>query len=187
MGSRQVSDTRLVFSAAGAGDASELCALLNTAAADLTQRYGDGHWSRIGTEAGTLRRITTSHVIIARDAQGRLVGTFELVTKKPWAIDRSYFTPVKRPLYLLNMAVEISMQRRGIGRLLLVEAERVVRAWPAQSICLDAYDGSVGAGEFYARCGYREAGRTVYRGVPLVYYEWLIRPAVDSPPQGGPP
>jgi len=101
------------------------------------------------------------------------------VTKKPWAIDRACFTPVKRPIYLINMAVDVSMQRRGIGRKLLAEAERTARAWPAQSICLDAYDTAAGAGRFYARCGYREVGRKVYRGVPLVYYESLIRPAVD--------
>lgn len=170
---------QLVFSTAGADDAPGLCALLNAASADLARRYGDGHWSRLSTESGTLRRITDSRVIIARDRHGRLAGTVELVTKKPWAIDRTFFTPVKRPLYLLNMAIEVSMQRRGIGRALLAEAERVARAWPAQSICLDAYDASAGAGQFYARCGYREVGRKVYRGVPLVYYEWLIRPAVD--------
>ena len=157
----------------------ELCALLNAVSAGLTGRFGDGHWSRVTSENGTRRRITDSHVIVARDRSSRIAGTLELVTKKPWAIDRAYFTPVKRRLYLLNMAVDVSMQRHGIGRALLREAERVARAWPAQSICLDAYDAMSGAGEFYARCGYREVGRKVYRGVPLVYYEWLIRPAVD--------
>ena len=179
MDAQRLSGPRLVFSTAGAGDVPELCALLNAVAIDLTQRYGDGHWSRFANENGTLRRITDSRVIIARDTHGRLAGSFELVTKKPWAIDRAFFTPVKRPLYLLNMAVDTSMQRRGIGRALLSEAERVAHAWPAHSICLDAYDASAGAGPFYARCGYREVGRKVYRGVPLVYYEWLMRPAVD--------
>ena len=169
----------LVFSKAGADDASELCALLNAVTVDLTSRYGEGHWSRVSNENGTLRRIGDSHVIIARDTHGRLAGTLELVTKKPWAIDRACFTPVKRPLYLLNMAVDVSMHGRGIGRALLAEAERVARAWPAQSLCLDAYDTPAGAGGFYARCGYREVGRKVYRGVPLVYYEWLMRPAVE--------
>jgi GNAT superfamily N-acetyltransferase len=82
-------------------------------------------------------------------------------------------------LYLLNMAVDVALQRRGIGRLLLDEAARVARAWPAQSICLDAYDAPAGAGEFYARCGYEERGRKVYRGVPLVYYECLIQAPTD--------
>ena len=141
---------------------------------DLTARYGEGHWSRLATEKGVLRRITDSRVIVARDGDGSIAGTLELVTKKPWAIDRAYFTAVKRPLYLLNMAVDVSLQRRGVGRLLLGEAVRVARAWPAQSICLDAYDAPAGAGEFYARCGYQERGRKVYRGVPLVYYECLI-------------
>jgi len=77
------------------------------------------------------------------------------------------------------MAVTPQQQRGGIGRRCLDEAARVARAWPAQSICLDAYDAPAGAGEFYAHCGYREAGRKVYLGVPLVYYECLIQSTSD--------
>jgi GNAT superfamily N-acetyltransferase len=157
-----------VFDRATVDDAAELCALHVDVAADLTRRHGEGHWSRSATEKGILRRIETTRVIVARDATNRIVGTLELVTKKPWAIDRAYFTPVKRPLYLINMAVEVARQRRGVGRLCLDEAARVARAWPAQSICLDAYDAPAGAGAFYSRCGYREVGGKVYRGVPLV-------------------
>jgi GNAT superfamily N-acetyltransferase len=167
------------FSSATAADAVALVHLHLDVAHDLTARYGEGHWSRLATEKGVLRRIADSRVIVARDASGRIIGTLELVTKKPWAIDRAFFTPVKRPLYLLNMAVDVSLQRRGVGRLFLEEAARVARDWPAQSICLDAYDAPAGAGEFYARCGYQERGRTVYRGVPLVYYEWLIQAPTD--------
>jgi GNAT superfamily N-acetyltransferase len=171
--------TGLHYSTANADDAPALVHLHLDVAHDLTARYGEGHWSRLPTEKGVLRRIADSRVIVARDAGGRMAGTLELVTRKPWAIDRAYFTAVKRPLYLLNMAVEVSLQRRGVGRLLLGEAARVARAWPAQSICLDAYDAAAGAGEFYARCGYQERGRKVYRGVPLVYYEWLIQAPTD--------
>jgi GNAT superfamily N-acetyltransferase len=174
-----VAIARHVFSTATVDDVTELCALHAAVAIDLTLRHGEGHWSRGATEKGILRRIETTRVIVARDESDRIAGTLELVTKKPWAIDRAYFTPVKRPLYLLNMAVAVPLQGRGVGRLLLDEAARVARAWPAQSICLDAYDAPAGAGAFYARCGYREVGRKVYRGVPLVYYECLISPHTD--------
>ena len=174
-----MTDGNYVFASAVAEDAAALVHLHLDVAHDLTTRYGEGHWSRLATEKGVLRRIADSRVIVARDTNGSIAGTLELVTKKPWAIDRAYFTPVKRPLYLLNMAVDVALQRRGIGRLLLDEAARVARAWPAQSICLDAYDAPAGAGEFYARCGYEERGRKVYRGVPLVYYECLIQAPTD--------
>jgi GNAT superfamily N-acetyltransferase len=164
----------LSFSSATGDDAAALVHLHLDVAHNLTARYGEGHWSRLATERGVLSRIAGSRVIVARDAGGRIVGTVELVTKKPWAIDRACFTPVKRPFYLLNMAVDVAMQRRGIGRLCLEEAARVARAWPAQSICLDAYDAPAGAGEFYQRCGFRCTGRKVYRDVPLVYYECLV-------------
>jgi GNAT superfamily N-acetyltransferase len=98
-----------------------------------------------------------------------------LATKKPWAIDVAYFTPVERPLYLTGMAVSVAHQRQGLGRQALEDARAVAVEWPADAIRLDAYDASAGAGEYYAKCGYEERGRVVYKGNPLVYYELLLR------------
>jgi GNAT superfamily N-acetyltransferase len=65
-------------------------------------------------------------------------------------------------------------QRTGVGRALLAEAARIAAAWPADAIRLDAFDAESGAGDFYAKCGFREVGRKAYRTVPLIYYELLI-------------
>jgi len=154
-------------------DAPALAALRNAAADRLARDHGDGHWSHHATERSVLRGLETSRVLVIRNADG-IIGTLRLTTRKPWAIDPSYFTKVKRALYLLDMAVAPESQGRGIGRQLLVEAEAVARAWPANSIRLDAYDAPAGAGAFYARCGFREVGRVAYRGVPLIYYERLL-------------
>lgn len=104
-----------------------------------------------------------------------MVGTLRLTTKKPWAIDTRYFKTCSRPLYLLGMAVAPAEQRRGIGKRCLEEARRIAVAWPADAIRLDAYDSPAGAGMFYARNGWTEAGRARYRNVPLVYYEMFVR------------
>jgi len=98
-----------------------------------------------------------------------------LATKKPWAIDTSYFTPVKRPLYLTGMAVSVSHQGRGLGRLAMDDARAVALGWPADAIRLDAYNALAGAGGFYGRCGFTERGRVTYKGDPLIYYELLLR------------
>ncbi|HYN81885.1 MAG TPA: GNAT family N-acetyltransferase [Gemmatimonadaceae bacterium] len=97
-----------------------------------------------------------------------------LATKKPWAIDVSCFSPVKRPLYLTGMAVSVAHQGEGLGQLAVEDALAVARAWPADAIRLDAYDAEAGAGPFYARCGFRERGHVVYKSDPLVYYEFLL-------------
>jgi GNAT superfamily N-acetyltransferase len=83
--------------------------------------------------------------------------------------------------------VDPAQQGRGIGRLLLDEADTVARAFPAQAIRLDAYDAAAGAGAFYAKCGYREVGRVTYRGTPLVYFERLLDDAPESPASKGLP
>ena len=126
-----------------------------------------------------VRRMREGKVFVAR-RRGRVIATLCLTRKKPWAIDASHFTRVAVPLYLLGMAVTPPLQRKGIGRHCLNEAERIAAAWPAQAIRLDAFDGPTGAGAFYQRCGYTEVGRAVYRQTPLIYYEHLIAGATAT-------
>ena len=106
-----------------------------------------------------------------------MLTVLRLATKKPWAIDASYFTPVKRPLYLTGMAVSVAHQGQSLGRLALEDARGVAQAWPADAIRLDAYDTAAGGSGFYAKCGFQERGHIVYKGTPLVYYELLLTPA----------
>jgi len=154
--------------------------VLRTAVADrLTLEHGRGHWSTAVTENGVRQAVATSRVLLAR-LEGAIVGTLRLATKKPWAIDVSYFTPARRPLYLIDMAVTPELQRRGIGWRLLAHALEVAAAWPADAVRLDAYDAPAGAGGFYARCGWRERGRVTYRDVPLIYFERVL----TGPPAG---
>ena len=139
----------------------------------LTRDFGRGHWSNAPSERGVLFGLRRSTVYVAR-RRGRIIATLALSTRKPWAIDKKYFSPATRPLYLTSMAVEPKLQRQGIGRLCMVEAARAARTWPAHAIRLDAYDAPAGAGAFYARCGYTEVGRVSYKGTPLIYYELLL-------------
>ncbi len=160
------------FSRATAADAPAIADLRVAAADKLTRDFGHGHWSSQTNDAAVLRDLKVSTVIVARH-RARIIATLTLQTKKPWAIDVAYFTPCKKALYLINMAVHPRRQRRGIGRVLMTEALRVARELPAGAIRLDAYDAEAGAGEFYLRCGYRETGKKTYRGVPLVYFECM--------------
>ena len=163
----------LTIEGATAADAQALVAMRAAVADDLTRRYGRGHWSLVGTERGVLRDIPTSRVLVGWHG-AELAGTLRLATKKPWAIDPKYFTSVRRPLYLLDMAVDPARQRQGIGRRLVEEAKAVARAWPADAIRLDAYQPPAGAGDFYGKCGFQEVGRVTYRGVPLIYFEFVL-------------
>jgi GNAT superfamily N-acetyltransferase len=158
---------------ATAEDAAAVAALRNAVASQLTALYGTGHWSSVSSEKGIRASMKRSSIYVARDA-GRVIATLELASKKPWAIDRRYFTAVTRPLYLLGMAVDPARQRTGIGRRCLDEAVAICRTWPADSLCLDAYDAEAGAGGFYRTCGFAEVGRATYRNTPLIYFELLV-------------
>lgn len=163
----------LSFAQAGAPDAAAVAALRNAVAEDLTARYGRGHWSSSVTERGVLHDLARSHILVAR-GDGEIVGVLRLATKKPWAIDTSYFRAVSRPLYLTDMAVKPAVQRQGVGRRLLTEAIATAKEWPADAIRLDAYDAEAGGGGFYSKCGFREVGRHRYKGTPLIYFELLL-------------
>ena len=166
-------EMRIKLQVAIAADALDIVALRAAVAAKLTAQYGQGPWSGVSTEKGVLFDLRTSRVFVAR-RKSRLVATLRLTTKKPWAIDRQYFTPCSRPLYLLSMAAAPELQRQGIGRLCLAEVREICRQWPADAIRLDAFAAPAGAWQFYGRCDFREVGRASYRGCPLVYFEMLL-------------
>jgi GNAT superfamily N-acetyltransferase len=159
--------------AATESDVRGVARLRAAVASALTERFGTGHWSIAGTENGVRLDLKKPGLFVARRGR-RIIASLRLATKKPWAIDAAYFTAAQVPLYLTNMAVQPDLQRSGIGRHCLEDAMRIARAWPAQAIRLDAYDADAGAGGFYLRCGFREVGRVVYRGVPLIYFERLV-------------
>jgi GNAT superfamily N-acetyltransferase len=162
-------------------DVLDIVALRAAVAGKLTADHGKGPWSSVSTEKGVLFDMRNSTVFVAR-LKGKLVATLRLTTKKPWAIDRKYFTSCDRPLYLLSMAVAPDFQRRGIGRQCLEQTREVARRWPADAIWLDAFDSPAGAGPFYGKCGFREVGRASYKGCPLVYFEMLLGTGAPTTP-----
>jgi GNAT superfamily N-acetyltransferase len=164
---------RIKFRDATAVDVPAIAGLGNAAAGALTARFGPGHWSSLVTERGAALDQRHARVRVGRDGR-RIVTVLRLAAKKPWAIDVSYFTPVRRPLYLTGMAVSVAHQGQGLGRMAIEDACEVAQEWPADAVRLDTHDAKAGAGGFYSRCGFSECGRVVYKGDPLVYYERLL-------------
>lgn len=158
---------------ASVDDAIALAKLHVAVARDLTEKFGNGPWSSEPTERGVRFAMRRATVFVARDKSG-IFATLHLTTKKPWAIDVDYFTECETPLYLIAMAVSPERQRKGVGARCVAEAARIAKAWPGGAIRLDAYDHAAGAGDFYAKCGFTEKGRKVYRRCPLIYFEKLL-------------
>jgi GNAT superfamily N-acetyltransferase len=154
-------------------DAPAVAALLTGVAERLTAQHGIGHWSSIITEKAVRVTMKRASVFVVRDGDG-IAATLTLAIRKPWAIDRRFFTPVGRPLYLIAMAVDLAHQRNGLGRACVAEAIEICREWPADALCLDAYDADAGAAEFYRKCGFTEVGRAPYRNTALIYFERLV-------------
>jgi len=162
--------TDFVFQVAKARDAVSLAGLHNDVADHLTKQHGRGPWSSRTSEKGVLYGMRVSRIFVVREGT-ELVATLRLTMKKPWAINAAYFSPCRKPLYLLAMAVTPARQRQGIGRWCMAQAINAARDWPAEFLRLDAYDAEAGAGPFYERCGFEQRGKATYRNAPLIYYE----------------
>jgi hypothetical protein len=118
----------LKFRDATVDDVAAIAGLQNAAAGALTARHGPGPWSSLVNERGAALALRHARVRLGRDGK-RTLTVLRLATKKPWAIDASYFTPAKRPLYVTGMAVSVAGQVR-----LEPLRRRLVRArnrWPA--------------------------------------------------------
>ena len=164
---------RLRLELADAEDVPDLVALRSAVNAHLARVFGEGYWCSRPTERGALFGMRRGQVYVARN-RGRMIASLTLSRTKPWAIDRKHFSPMKNPLYLTAMAVDPRHQRHQLGRQCIEEARRIAIEQSADAICLDAYDCAAGAGPFYAKCGFREVGRAVYRTAPLIYYEMVL-------------
>jgi GNAT superfamily N-acetyltransferase len=156
-------------------DAAAVAEVISLAARDLTAKFGQGHWSTIASEKGVLNGMSRAKILIAKDGPV-VVGTLRLTTTRPWVIDPDYFTPVRRPIYLVDMAVRPDHQRITVGKSLISAAKLMATDWGGDAIRLDAYEGVAGAGDFYKKCGFTERGHIVYKTVPHIYFEWLIQP-----------
>jgi ribosomal protein S18 acetylase RimI-like enzyme len=154
-------------------DAAAIADVISDAARDLTKKHGQGHWSAVATGKGVLHGMNKAKVLLARN-ENEVIGTLRLTPARPWVIDPAYFTPVPRPVYLVDMAVRPGYQRIGVGRSLIEEAKAMSTALGGDAIRLDAYEGIAGAGGFYEKCGFTEMGQILYKTVPHIYFEWLI-------------
>jgi len=150
-------------------DALAIAQLRTAVAERLARDFGLPPRKSPATEKGVLYDMRNSSVFVVRKGS-TIIGVLQLTLKKPWAIDKSYFPKRARPIYLVGMAVHPEFQRRGVGRGMLKEA----RGWSADALQLDAYDAPHGAGEFYAKSGYKEVKRAPYKGNPLIYYELAL-------------
>lgn len=141
--------------------------------ADQADRFGDERYTTTITEKSVARNLKSSRVVVAT-RRGRIIAAVRMETKKPWAIDLKYFTPACKAVYLHDVNVLPELQQSGIGSQLMDRVKQLAKEWPVDAIRLDAYDGPSGAGPFYRKCGFRKLGNAVYRGVPLVYYEFVF-------------
>lgn len=155
----------LAFAPAQAeADARAIIALHEAIAARHRAVVGARPW-RVPSVERVVASLVPPVTLLARLGES-VVATFRLDPAKGFC-GIARFTEVPRFVYLSDMAVAPTAQRKGIGRACLAEAERWARAHDAHAIRLDTNDDAVGARGFYAACHYRE----VLHHRETVYFE----------------
>lgn len=150
--------------------------ILAAAAADLTARFGQGHWSHVrGIE--TLRKHAGNGTLYVAEARNGPIGVLRLTARRIGFYRTAWFAHPDDPAgYLMDMAVRPDHQRRGVGRQSMQLADQLARSAGLRAMRLDAYAGPAGAGEFYRKCGYALVHSAVFRGVALEYFEKQLPP-----------
>lgn len=157
-------------------------AILSAAAADLTARFGTGHWSKVRSTE-TLRKYLDQKILHIIEHKTAAVGTLRLTDRKIGFYHQDWFKHPDDPAgYLLDMAIDPAHQRRGIGRRAMKLVEGLARRTGLRAVRFDAYAGPAGAGPFYRKCGYALVHAGAFNGVALEYFEKVL-PAL---PPGGP-
>lgn len=163
-----------MISTATVADVPSLVALRTSVAQRMAERYGEGDWSALPTEAAVIRQVRASRILIER-RDSRIVGTVRLAAAIQALFDASAFTPVAHAFYVLGLAVAPDVQGQGIGRALMAAAKDTARESFADALWLDAFEHAAGAGIFYEKCGFRRVGGVQRGAMRLGYYEWLCK------------
>lgn len=154
--------------------------ILAAAAADLTRRFGEGHWSHVRS-IDTLRKYALDGTLYLAESGIEPVGVLRLTERKIGFYRKDWFAhPDDRAGYLQDMSVHPSHQRQGVGRRAMELVEGLARAAHLSAVRLDAYAGPAGAGPFYGKCGYVQVHSATFRGVALEYFEKVLRPAASG-------
>ena len=156
-----------------ADDIPELVAMRARVSQKLAKKFGEGYWAGRPTEGGERFLMRIGQVYIAR-YRGKLIAALAITTRKPWSIDVKNFRASAKPLYCGRWRWTRLKQRKGVGRQCIAEVRRIAADMGRDAIRLDAFNCPAGAGEFYRKCGFTEAARVVYKGVPHIDFEMLL-------------
>ena len=116
----------IVTRKADGGDVEAVRSIRAAAADNLTARFGRGHWSLVTAVAG-LRDKAEEGSLYLIERESSPVGTFMLTDEKIGFYRVEWFADANvRAAYLLDLAIHPSVQRKGLGRYAMGQAETLV-------------------------------------------------------------
>lgn len=138
---------------AGDGDVAGIAALVDAAYGDYAPLLGRTPTPMLSDFAAAVRE----QDVWVLDAGSRLVGVIELIARPGH-------------LWVHNVAIDPTVQGRGLGRRLLSFADDEARRLGLPAIGLLTNERYLANIAMYKRYGYRETHREPYRGTDLVHF-----------------
>ena len=151
-------------------------AILAASSDELARLHGPGRWGET-VKLGAFKRGVLLRALYLATCGGVPAATFCLARRRPSFYAPTLFARPDAPAsYLSSMAVAPALQRQGLGRWCLEQAEALAARQRLAYMRLDAYEGPAGAGPFYQKCGYRAVGRVPLSGAALIVFEKEVPP-----------
>jgi ribosomal protein S18 acetylase RimI-like enzyme len=169
----------LTFELAGPEHAKAVDEMRAASAQDLTDKLGQGHWSRSTKIASVRERIKCADPTNLRGTTlyiacrgNDVVGSVMVSTYPPGFWRKAYWQDGKASgLGVFYLVVPPEFQRQGIGKFLMESVEQLAKAHGIEWVRLDAYaDNPISTG-FYRTIGYEERAAIDLRGIGLVLFE----------------
>ena len=130
--------------------------------------------SELSVEAFERRLADAQSRLILAESAGHLIGFAQLTMS---AAHANVGTPAAE---VNRLYVHSRFARRGVGRELLRRIESVAATDGARHVWLTAWESNASALAFYARCGYGEVGRGLYRWEDDRYAVRILAKAVPE-------
>ncbi len=130
---------------------------------DMFAKYGLEHWNNSWLKNFLIVCLCAlkNRIYIVKDDAGSVVATFQLKT-------------VGDNLKLQKLATNPASAGKGVGTYCMTEVERIAKEFKCKKVCLEVYDKSEHAIEFYKHRGYQVSGKVN----TLKYTEILMEKAI---------
>ena len=168
-------DMTLIFKQADTQQADRLYEILRACGQDMKTRFELTHWDPL-YPLEFFEKDVLAGKVYAVSENGELIATFTMsVEPLVYYFSQLWSDPSIVAMYVNHMAVLPEYQGKGVGRKCMERIEQDSLELGCGAVRLDAYEKNEHAVKFYDQLGYERREIIMYRGLPLLCFDNLLK------------